>query len=59
MNSVALSFLAILPIAAVALLLVVMRWPARRTMPITYLLAAALGLFVWQVPPTGYSGFFK
>jgi len=52
MNSLALSFLAILPIAAVALLLVVMRWPARRAMPITYLLAAALGLFVWKVPPT-------
>ena len=45
-----LSLLATLPIVAVALLLVMLRWPARRAMPIAYLVTAALGLLVWQVP---------
>ena len=45
-----LSLLATLPIVAVALLLVLLRWPARRAMPIAYLVTAALGLLVWQVP---------
>ncbi|MCF7764826.1 MAG: L-lactate permease [Verrucomicrobia bacterium] len=45
------AFLSLLPIAAVALFLVILRWPASRAMPISYLTAAALALFVWKVPP--------
>ncbi|MCZ6795576.1 MAG: L-lactate permease [Planctomycetota bacterium] len=42
--------LSLLPIAAVALFLVILRWPASRAMPISYVVAAGLALFVWQVP---------
>ncbi len=45
-----LALLSLLPIIAVALFLVVLRWPASRAMPVSYLVAAALALFVWQVP---------
>ena len=45
-----LALLAILPVAVVAVLLVGLRWPASRAMPITYIVCAALALFVWQVP---------
>jgi len=44
-----LAILSLLPIAAVALFLVVLRWPASRAMPISYLVAAVLALFVWGV----------
>ncbi len=43
------AFVSLLPIVAVALLLVVLRWPASRAMPISYLVAAGLAFFVWQV----------
>ena len=42
--------MALLPIIAVAFFLVVLRWPASRAMPICYFVAAALALFVWEVP---------
>ncbi len=45
-----LAVLSLLPIGSVALFLVVWRWPAKRAMPISYVVAAALALFVWQVP---------
>ena len=45
-----LALLSLLPIAAVALFLVILRWPASRAMPISYLVAAGLALFVWKVP---------
>jgi len=45
-----LALLSLLPIAVVGLFLVIMRWPASRAMPISYLTASALALFVWQVP---------
>ncbi len=44
-----LAILSLLPILAVALFLVVLRWPASRAMPISYLVAAALAIFVWNV----------
>ena len=44
------AFLSLLPIAVVALLLVILRWPASRAMPVSYLTAAGLALGVWQVP---------
>ena len=45
-----LAGLSLLPIAAVALLLVILRWPASRAMPISYLVAAVLAFSVWKVP---------
>lgn len=50
MSTAMLAILSLLPIAAVGLLLVVLRWPASRAMPICYLVAAALALAVWKVP---------
>ena len=50
MNIELLCVLALLPIVAVAFLLVVLRWPASRAMPICYFVAVALALFVWKVP---------
>jgi lactate permease len=44
-----LALLSLLPIAVVALLLVILRWPASRAMPVSYLTAAGLALWVWQV----------
>lgn len=45
-----LSFLALLPIIAVGIFLVGLRWPASKAMPISYLVAVGLALFVWKVP---------
>jgi lactate permease len=44
------AFLATLPIAVVGLFLVLLRWPASRAMPLSYVTAATLALFVWKVP---------
>lgn len=41
---------AIMPVAAVFLLLVVLRLPASRAMPLSLVIAAALAWLVWQVP---------
>ena len=46
----ALAVLSLMPIAAVALFLVILRWPASRAMPISYLVAAGLAFFVWKIP---------
>jgi lactate permease len=45
-----LALLSLLPIGVVGLLLVVLRWPASRAMPVSYLTAAGLALGVWKVP---------
>ncbi len=45
-----LPILATLPIVVVGVFLVVLRWPASRVMPMSYLTAVALALGVWQVP---------
>ena len=45
-----LTLLSLLPIATVAVFLVVLRWPASRAMPLSYVVAAGLALLVWQVP---------
>ncbi len=50
MNTAVLAFLSLLPIGAVGMLLVVMRWPAHRAMPVCFLVAAILAWLVWQVP---------
>ncbi|WP_019414758.1 L-lactate permease [Paenisporosarcina sp. TG20] len=50
MNTGMLSLLSLLPILVVAIFLVGMKWPASKAMPISYLVAIILALFVWQVP---------
>ncbi|UCD49445.1 MAG: L-lactate permease [Phycisphaerales bacterium] len=45
-----LAILSLLPIAAVAFFLVILRWPASRAMPISYITSVALALLVWQIP---------
>ncbi|HUF62329.1 MAG TPA: L-lactate permease [Verrucomicrobiales bacterium] len=42
--------MALLPLAAVLILLVGLRWPASRAMPVSLVMAAALALGVWRVP---------
>jgi len=44
------ALLSFLPILVVGILLVGFRLPASRAMPVSYLVAAGLALFVWQVP---------
>lgn len=45
-----LAFLSLLPIIAVGIFLVGLRWPASKAMPISYVIAIGLALFVWKVP---------
>jgi len=44
------ALVAISPLAIVFVLLVSLRWPARRTMPVAYVLTAVLAFLYWQVP---------
>ena len=44
-----LAILSLMPIASVALFLVILRWPASRAMPICYFVAAGLAWLVWRV----------
>jgi lactate permease len=50
MSTGMLAFLSLLPIIAVGVFLVGLRWPASKAMPISYLVAVGLALFVWKVP---------
>ena len=50
MNVATLTILSLLPIIAVAVFLVILRWPASRAMPLSYAVAIVLALAVWQVP---------
>ena len=43
-----LSLLALAPIAVVMLLLVILRWPAKKAMPIAYVFTALVALMVWE-----------
>ena len=52
METYYLSVLSLAPVFTVALFLVILRWPASRAMPLSYLVAAGLALFVWNVPGT-------
>ena len=45
------SLLGLAPIISVFLLLIVWKWPAKRAMPLVYLVTVAIALLVWQVPP--------
>ncbi|MBN2293053.1 MAG: L-lactate permease, partial [Pirellulales bacterium] len=44
------AIIAISPLLVVFGLLVMFRWPAKRTMPVAYVLTAVLALWYWQVP---------
>lgn len=44
-----LALLALAPIVTVAVLLVALRWPASRAMPLCYVVAVALSFAVWKV----------
>lgn len=46
-----LPLLALLPVAAVGVLLVGLRWPASRAMPVCFVLCASLALLVWKTEP--------
>jgi lactate permease len=52
MNPTVLALLAFLPILVVGLFLVVLRWPASRAMPLSYLTVVMLAVFVWKVDGT-------
>ncbi|MFO7930408.1 MAG: L-lactate permease [Thermodesulfobacteriota bacterium] len=43
------AFLAILPILSAAVLMVGLRWPAKRAMPISFVLAAVIAIAFWKV----------
>lgn len=45
-----LAILALMPIVVVGIFLVALRWPASRAMPLSFLTAVLLALFVWRVP---------
>lgn len=49
MSSSLLALFAFTPILVVGVLLVVLRWPASRAMPIAYLIVAGLAIGVWEV----------
>ncbi|MCA1055761.1 L-lactate permease [Rossellomorea aquimaris] len=50
MSTGVLAILSLLPILAVGIFLVGLRWPASKAMPISYIVAVGLALFVWKVP---------
>ncbi len=50
MGTLTLSLLAFTPILAVLLFLVVLNWPAKYAMPISYLIAGIVAFYVWKVP---------
>ena len=49
MGTLGLAAVALVPIAVVALFLVVLRWPASRAMPLSWLAAAGLAWAVWDI----------
>ncbi|MDG1892648.1 MAG: L-lactate permease [Verrucomicrobiota bacterium] len=52
MGSTSLALLSLLPIVVVMVFLVVLRWPASRAMPLSYVTAAGLALLVWKISAT-------
>ncbi|WP_277373921.1 L-lactate permease [Pseudomonas sp. AA-38] len=49
MSNGILALLAFSPILLAAILLIGLRWPAKRAMPLVYLVTAAVGLFAWDM----------
>ena len=52
MSEPLLALLAFTPILLAGILLVGLQWPARRAMPLVFLVTAAIGYFVWQMSLT-------
>ncbi len=53
MNSLAvLSLLSLVPLIVVGVLLVGLRWPAKKAMPVGYVLVVVLAIAVWGISPT-------
>lgn len=46
-----LAFLASIPIVAIFILMVIMRWPATKAMPLSWIIAVILAYVVWKTPP--------
>lgn len=49
MNQTLLSVLAFAPLVLAAILLVGLNWPARRAMPVVFIVTALIGLFAWDM----------
>src|SRR5690606_34584141 len=49
MSSGFLAFMAFAPILLAGVVLIGLRWPARRAMPLVYLLSAGIALFGWDM----------
>ena len=52
MSNGLLALFAFTPILLAAVLLIGLRWPASRAMPVVFLFTAAIGLFVWDMSVT-------
>ena len=50
MSLALLASVALLPIALALVLMVGLRWPATRAMPVAWLVTALAGLFLWKMP---------
>ncbi|MDC3425661.1 L-lactate permease [Aquibacillus sp. 3ASR75-11] len=50
MSTGMLALLSLVPIIVVGVLLVGMRWPASKAMPVAYLATVVLALFIWRIP---------
>lgn len=49
-------FLALVPILSIFLFLVFLQWPARRAMPLTFILTSVTALVRWRMPPAWWGG---
>ncbi|TYR79794.1 L-lactate permease [Priestia megaterium] len=45
-----LALLALVPIVSVFLFLVILRWPAKKAMPVSLIVTAIISYFIWKVP---------
>ncbi|MDT8861527.1 L-lactate permease [Alkalihalobacillus sp. MEB130] len=50
MNLGTLALLALVPILSVFLFLVILKWPAKRAMPVAFIVTVAVSMFIWGVP---------
>jgi lactate permease len=51
-NLAVLSLLALAPILVVGILLAGLRWPAKRAMPVGFVIVVVIALLVWEMSPT-------
>ncbi|SDH91634.1 lactate permease [Alteribacillus persepolensis] len=56
MNTGILSLLAVIPILTVLFFLVLLRWPAKKAMPIAFAVTVVIAYFVWGVPVNQIAG---